>query len=91
LTSDLSLKLTVMSLALVLRILLTSSHVIDPKTDAWYLFKKTADSQCRMMTSRVIARTPPPAFLFPNQQCQRPEPPKRPDLFSAVSSAEAAI
>jgi hypothetical protein len=23
---------------------------------------------------RVTARAPPPAFLFPNQQCQRPEP-----------------
>ena len=23
----------------------------------------------------IIARTPPPAFLFPNQRCQRPEPP----------------
>lgn len=52
LTSDLSLKTTEAVLALVLRILLTSSHVIDPKTDAWYLFKKTADSQCRMMTSK---------------------------------------
>jgi len=51
LTSDLSLKPTVVGLALVLRILLTSSHVIDPKTDAWYLFKKTADSQCRMIAS----------------------------------------
>jgi len=27
------------------------------------------------MTREVIARAPPPAFLFPNQQCQRPEPP----------------
>jgi len=26
------------------------------------------------MTREVIARAPPPAFLFPNQQCQRPEP-----------------
>jgi hypothetical protein len=24
------------------------------------------------MTREVIARAPPPAFLFPNQQCQRP-------------------
>jgi hypothetical protein len=30
------------------------------------------------MTREVIARTPPPAFLFPNQRCQRPEPPWRP-------------
>ncbi len=27
-----------------------------------------------MITSRVIARTPPPAFLFPDQRFQRPEP-----------------
>jgi len=26
----------------------------------------------------IVARTPPPAFLFPNQRCQRPEPPWRP-------------
>jgi len=25
------------------------------------------------MTREVIARTPPPAFLFPNQRCQRPD------------------
>ncbi len=25
------------------------------------------------MVYKTIARTPPPAFLFPNQQCQRPE------------------
>jgi hypothetical protein len=30
------------------------------------------------MVPRTIARTPPPAFLFPNQQCQRPEPLSRP-------------
>ena len=27
------------------------------------------------MDLKSIARAPPPAFLFPNQQCQRPEPP----------------
>ena len=26
---------------------------------------------------KSTARAPPPAFLFPNQQCQRPEPPER--------------
>jgi hypothetical protein len=30
------------------------------------------------MTREVIARAPPPAFLFPNQQCQRPGPTLRP-------------
>jgi hypothetical protein len=30
------------------------------------------------MTREVIARAPPPAFLFPNQQCQRPGPARRP-------------
>ena len=34
------------------------------------------DRNCQRieMTREVIARAPPPAFLFPNQQCQRPEP-----------------
>jgi hypothetical protein len=31
-----------------------------------------------MLPVRSIARTPPPAFLFPNQRCQRPEPACRP-------------
>jgi len=30
--------------------------------------------QRRDEPSQSIARAPPPAFLFPNQQCQRPEP-----------------
>jgi hypothetical protein len=32
------------------------------------------DRNCQRieMTREVIARAPPPAFLFPNQQCQRP-------------------
>ena len=29
--------------------------------------------QCRGYLVRVTARTPPPAFLFPNQRCQRPD------------------
>src|SRR6185312_9021905 len=37
------------------------------------------DRNCqRRDDPKVIARTPPPAFLFPNQRCQRPEPPQRP-------------
>ena len=35
------------------------------------------------MTREVIARAPPPAFLFPYQQCQRPKPPQRPHPFNA--------
>jgi hypothetical protein len=91
LTSDLSLKTTEVILALVLRILLTSSHVIDPKTDAWYLFKKTADSQCRIMTRRSSLEHRRLRFSFHINNVKDPEPPQRPDLFSASSSAEAAI
>jgi len=29
-----------------------------------------------MVAVTTIARTPPPAFLFPNQRCQRPTWPK---------------
>ena len=36
-----------------------------------------------MMTREVIARAPPPAFLFPNQRCQRPEPALPAPPFSA--------
>jgi hypothetical protein len=37
------------------------------------------DRNCqRRDDPKVIARTPPPAFLFPNQRCQRPEPACRP-------------
>ena len=36
------------------------------------LFKKTADVSVEM--TEVIARTPPPAFLFPDQRFQRPRP-----------------
>ena len=31
------------------------------------------DCQRIEMTREVIARTPPPAYLFPNQRCQRPD------------------
>ena len=43
------------------------------------------------MTREVIARAPPPAFLFPNQQCQRPEPPSGDPIVLRPMSAEAAI
>ena len=41
-------------------------------------FKKTADVSVETI-SRIVARTPPPAFLFPDQRFQRPkEPADRP-------------
>ena len=40
--------------------------------------KKTAIVSVETLPVRSIARTPPPAFLFPNQRCQRPEPADRP-------------
>jgi hypothetical protein len=43
------------------------------------------------MTREVIARAPPPAFLFPNQQCQRPGPPSGDPIVLRPMSAEAAI
>src|SRR5689334_8387459 len=43
------------------------------------IFKKDRIwSVVEMLPVRSIARTPPPAFLFPNQRCQRPEPACRP-------------
>jgi len=42
------------------------------------IFKKDRIwSVVEMLPVRSIARTPPPAFLFPNQRCQRPEPADR--------------
>jgi len=38
------------------------------------VFKRPQFRQCRDGLVRAIARTPPPAFLFPNQRCQRPRP-----------------
>jgi hypothetical protein len=39
--------------------------------------------QCRGYLVRVTARTPPPAFLFPIQRCQRPDWLSPTPLFSA--------
>lgn len=44
----------------------TTFHGIFKKDRIW--------SVVEMLPVRSIARTPPPAFLFPNQRCQRPEP-----------------
>ncbi|CAA9388965.1 MAG: hypothetical protein AVDCRST_MAG93-9623, partial [uncultured Chloroflexia bacterium] len=44
------------------------------------VFKRPQVRQCRDVTRiapSTSARTPPPAFLFPIQRCQRPEPPER--------------
>src|SRR3954470_472861 len=43
------------------------------------------DRNCQRieMTREVIARAPPPAFLFPNQQCQRPRA-ETPNRLSAA-------
>lgn len=41
-----------------------------------------------MMTREVIARTPPPAILFPYQQCQRPDQKFRPHRLTPGSGEE---
>lgn len=62
-----------------LRSLLTSSHSNQPAEADWISWCLSRDRNCqRRDDPKVIARTPPPAFLFPNQRCQRPEPPQRP-------------
>jgi len=55
-----------------------------PKQDriSWFVFKRPHLVSVEMFPVRNIARTPPPAFLFPNQRCQRPEPPKRPNRLT---------
>ena len=57
-----------------MRSLLTSSHLVPPAETSGIhgVFKRPRDSQCRGQTCSV-RRTPPPAFLFPNQRCQRPD------------------
>ena len=62
-----------------LRSLLTSSHSNQPAEADWISWCLSRDRNCqRRDDPKVIARTPPPAFLFPNQRCQRPEPACRP-------------
>ena len=62
-----------------MRSLLTSSHSNQPAEADWISWCLSRDRNCqRRDDPKVIARTPPPAFLFPNQRCQRPEPACRP-------------
>ena len=73
-------------MALVLRILdeIPRSPIRRPVT--WYVFSKRP--QLSVSTDeprRALARTPPPAFLFPDQRFQRPEPVEPAELFSAGS------
>jgi hypothetical protein len=52
------------------------------------VFKRPQSSSASRQFRRTIARTPPPAFLFPIQQCQRPNrlPPAPPTNPSAARS-----
>ena len=47
---------------------------MKPKFQSMIFMVSSRDRNCQRieMTREVIARAPPPAFLFPNQQCQRP-------------------
>ena len=66
---------------------MTSSHKFRPRQGRdqihGIVFKRPQVRQCRGYLVRVTARTPPPAFLFPNQQCQRPDCLSAAPLFSA--------
>ena len=65
-------------MALVLRILDEIPRTPLRRARSWCLFKKTAVVSVETI-SRIVARTPPPAFLFPDQRFQRPkEPADRP-------------
>ena len=50
---------------------------------SWCLSRDRSHSQRRDRVVSSIARTPPPAFLFPNQRCQRPDRLSPTPLFSA--------
>ena len=47
---------------------------MKPKFQSMIFMVSSRDRNCQRskMTREVIARAPPPAFLFPYQQCQRP-------------------
>jgi hypothetical protein len=63
-------------LALVMRSILTSSHSHQPRrapTGIHGVFKRPHLSAYRLAPREGAARTPPPAFLFPIQRCQRPD------------------
>jgi hypothetical protein len=57
--------------------ILTSSHHTRPGQAGTGKMVSSRDRRFVSveMISRSSARTPPPAFLFPIQRCQRPEPP----------------
>ena len=84
LTSDLSRSDPILfrklaDLALVLRIIDEIPRTSLRRATSWCLFKKTADVSVDRQSRRTVARTPPPAFLFPDQRFQRPkEPADRP-------------
>src|SRR5690606_3888996 len=74
-----------MGLALVLRILdeIPRSPIRRPVT--WYVFSKRPQLSVSTKVPKNFARTPPPAFLFPDQRFQRPGPDQPAELFSAGS------
>ena len=59
-----------------MRSILTSSQshgaATEPRPHIHGVFKRPHRQRSKM-TREVIARTPPPAYLFPNQRCQRPD------------------
>ena len=76
---------TLADLALVLRIIDEIPRTPLRRATSWCLFKKTADVSVDRQSRRTIARTPPPAFLFPDQRFQRPRPERfRPHCLAPV-------
>jgi hypothetical protein len=78
LTANLSCLVTraVTKLAIVMRSILTSSHSHRPgrsPTGIHGVFKRPHLSAFDWRPVRAPPERPPPAFLFPIQQCQRPD------------------
>ena len=72
----------------VLRSLLTSSHLVPPaETDGIHgVFKRPqSQSVVNLMSQKLIARPPPPAFLFPIYNVKDPVGFRRPHCFAPVA------
>ena len=62
--------------------ILTSSQFVGRPKPSNFMVSFKRPQVVSVEVTEVTARTPPPAFLFPNQQCQRPEPPQRPNRLA---------
>ena len=69
-----------------LRSILTSSHIRRPEGRRSWCLQETAFDQCLCGQTCSVRKPPPPAFLFPNQRCQRPDRRTGPTVLRPVAA-----